>query len=186
MKSDIIQITNDTLIDVEFYLKYASSKPIYVIIKKGCSYSVEKTEKELLVEKEDIWDSKHPLNFLMSVLYSFDLIFGNMMESVNLPYAIDFSVSTYNEKEASRKIFLSKVLVVKVNNIRMWKYISTVQMYIICILILLLGAALSFIFSGWYKVVFFVLLFSVGVYIYKKLKDKRDLILNYLSKRTKH
>lgn len=83
------RIINDTQIDNELYIYSDDKKPLSITIKRGNTITITLKTQKFIINKEDIWEKNGTVNILLLLFYSLDLIFGNMADSVNLPYYIN-------------------------------------------------------------------------------------------------
>ena len=178
--SEKFEIINDTRIDSEFYIYSDNKKPIFIPLKKENAHTITLNTKEFIIQKEDIWENKGNVNLFLLLLYSLDLIFGNMVDSINLPYYINEKININNFAGGKKEIRLSEIIKVKENSINKWKLLTTVQQLFCCFLLLCIGIALSFLFNGLYQMIFIVLTSLLCIYLYRKLCIQKEKLFVYL------
>lgn len=178
--SEKFEIINDTRIDNEFYIYSDNKKPIFISLKKENAHTITLNTKDFIIQKEDIWENKGDLNLFLLLFYSLDLIFGNMVDSINLPYYINEKININNFAEGKKEIRLSEIIKVKENSINKWKLVTTVQQLFCCFLLLCIGIALSFLFNGLYQMIFIVLTSLLYIYLYRKLCIQKEKLYIYL------
>ena len=182
MNSSIkLKVLNDTQMDSGFYIYNNEKKPIFISIKKGNAYTISADIQKIFIKKEDVWENKGTMNFLILLLYSFDLIFGNMADSVNLPYYINEQLDISNFVEGKKEIYLSQIIRVNKDSINKWKLVSTVQQIFCCVLLICIGIVLSFLFNEFYKIIFIGLIVLLCIYLYRKLYVRKKELYEYLN-----
>lgn len=174
-KNDL-KIVNDTYFDVGFYIKHDDAKPEFVNLKKNGMFSIKEFSIKLEISKEDVWRQKNRLSKFLLLIYSFDLIFGNMSESENLPFSILYCIGNEKIETKNQEIYLSKLLMTDEASIGSWNKISTMQIFFIILLCILVQAVLSFMFSLWVKVIFAgVCLFGNIILLVKLIQSKNKI-----------
>lgn len=176
-KSEII---NDTQIDNGFYIYGENKKPAFVYLKKGNTDTITLNTRKFTLKKEDIWEHGGAMNIFLLLLYSLDLIFGNMADSVNLPYYINEQFDFENTSE-NEKIYLSKIMKAKENSIDKWKITATVQQLFCCLLLMCVGVAVSFLFKGLYRIISIAAILLLCVYLYIRLCSRKRALYKYLN-----
>lgn len=174
------EMINDTQIDNEFYIYSNDEKPIFISLKKGNTHTITLNTKDFVIKKEDVWGNDGDVNLFLLLFYSLDLIFGNMVDSVNLPYYIDEKININDFAEGKGEICLSKIMKVKENSINKWKLVTTVQQLFCCFLLLCIGIFLSFLFNGLYQMIFIAFTSLLCIYLYRKLCIKKEKLYEYL------
>ena len=175
-----LEIINDTQIANEFYIYSNNKKPAFISLKKGDTYTITLNTQKFTFKKEDIWEPSDAMNLFLLLLYSLDLIFGNMADSVNLPYYINEQFDFENTSE-NEKIYLSKIMKVKENSINKWKITATVQQLFCCFLLICVGIAVSFLFKGLYQLFFILAITLLCIYLYIRLYSQKKTLYKYLN-----
>ena len=170
-----LEIINDTQIDNGFYIYGENKKPAFVYLKKGNTETITLNTRKFTLKKEDIWEHGGAMNIFLLLLYSLDLIFGNMADSVNLPYYINEQFDFENTSE-NEKIYLSKIMKAKENSIDKWKITATVQQLFCCLLLMCVGVAVSFLFKGLYRIIYRSNTFIVRISLHKALFAKESVV----------
>lgn len=112
VENESIVIINDTGLNVEYTINIDGNKTKVVSNDRKSIYPILQTDKDIFVKirKEDIWQEKHWTNVLLLVIYSFDLVFGNLAEEENLPFFIDYTDNFKLNKGEIKTIFLSEII----------------------------------------------------------------------------
>lgn len=174
------KIINDTQINNEFYIYSDDKKPMFISLKKGNEHTITLNTKDFVIKKEDVWGNNGDGNLFLLLIYSLDLIFGNMVDSVNLPYYINEKININNFAEGKEEICLSEIMNVKDNSINKWKFVTKVQQLFCCFLMLCIGIALSFLLNGLYQMILIGLTSLLCVYLYRKLYIQKEKLYEYL------
>lgn len=176
VENESIVIINDTGLNVEYTINIDGNKTKVVSNDRKSIYPILQTDKDIFlkIRKEDIWQEKHWTNVLLLVIYSFDLVFGNLAEEENLPFFIDYTDNFKLNKGEIKTIFLSEIIKVHNQSLIAWKVMSNIQIVEIGLTILIVGFVLSFIFSGWIRMIFCfcILLIATSIYILAKRRRK--------------
>jgi hypothetical protein len=110
---------------------------------------------DITIVKENIWKETHFLNNFLCILYSFDLFYGNLSISDNLPFEINSKISIPNAHKHYRACYnLSDMIIVDETSLNKWRRVSLFQY--VCVFILLAFVLFIFgcLFNGWHRIVF--------------------------------
>ncbi len=118
------------------------------------------------------------VNILLLLFYSLDLIFGNMADSVNLPYYINEKIDIGNFAGGKKQIYLSEIINVKENSINKWKSVATVQQLFCCFLLICVSIVISFLLNELYQKIFIGMTILLCVYLYERLCVRKKGCMN--------
>lgn len=180
-----LEIVNDIGIDIEYNMSIDGEYKQGLNSKKSKIYNYDVTESKTNVEinvfKEDIWENKHWVNVFFLIIYSIDIVFGNLMESENMPFSINYSERlSINDKDY--KILLSHIILVKEDNLLLWKKISTVQIISILLMIFLIMLLLGISLLAHYKVILLLVTILVEGILFILMKMQREKCFMILKK----
>lgn len=178
-----LEIVNDTDLDISCDVIIDDKKYFLQQDDKVVSYQIppQKVIVNLHLFKEDIWKLKTRLNTFFLKLYIMDLTFGNLSESNNLPFSIDYMLTIANIAEIScKKIFLSDIICIDKDSLTLWRKNSYFQCVMIALTIIFIGIILSFIFSGWHKLFFGVIILILSITVFIIVNKRRERLLQVL------
>jgi len=89
--SKTVKIVNDTKTTIDFYLDH-SNKPKYLNLKKDTTYVVQANMAEIVIRRTDMWKDTDTINSIFLFIYACDIVLGNVLDTRNLPYSIDYSL----------------------------------------------------------------------------------------------
>lgn len=151
-----IEIINDTNLDIIYDVE-VNSKTFKQIYELKQSFKIDSKDEVINIHifKDNIWSNESKFNSLFMILYTLDLMFGNLSESDNLPFNIEYN-QTFSNVVLDKKICLSNIINVNEKYLNRWKRVAVFQTYLILFLIIIVGVILSFIFNLWIKTVFLI------------------------------
>lgn len=179
--SEKFKIINDTQIDNELYIYSDNKKPVFISLRKGQTRTITLNTQKIIIEKEDVWVNNGTVNLFLLLFYSFDLFFGNMVDSVNLPYYINKQLNISDFAEDKKEICLSEIIKTKESSINKWKLVATVQQLFCCFLLMCIGVVVSFLLDGLYQMIFIGLISLLCIYLYRKLCVQKEKLHEYLN-----
>ena len=178
-----LEIVNDTELHIECNITINGKNHAYTSDSKSTSYEInpQKDITNIQFIKENVWGTKGTLNSLFLILYIFDLVFGNLCESNNLPFSINHQLNlTTKDCDSSYRVLLSNIVKVDPNSLKRWKKYSMFQCCMVSTLIFLIGLILSFIFTGWGQIAFLTCFAFLSICMYKLVNKQRKTLLKVL------
>lgn len=151
-----LKIVNDTIFDLNYYLVIDNKERYSKSLASGAINEIVFQHGQLIsIEKNDIWNFKGKAESLFLFLYSCDFTFGNLSDPDNLPLNINYNVDK-NDLYSKKDVHMSDIIFVNPTSLIKWKKFSMLQFCLLTFLMVLVGVALSFIFSGWLQCLFLV------------------------------
>lgn len=177
-----LEVVNDTELDISCDIAVNNTHYVYESNNPSVSYEINPSKGMVNIQlfKEDIWKPKNILNMFVLLLYALDFVFGNLSESSNLPFSINHNLFLTTDLDTNPKIFLSNIVKVDPDSLKLWTKYSIFQCSMVTILVFIIGVILSFIFNGWIKIVFLTGTAVLSVGMYMLLNKKRKAILKVL------
>ena len=177
-----LEIVDDTELNISCDITVGNKKYHKRSCDRAISYELEQKEAMINVKvyKEDIWQPKRFLNSFFLKLYMLDCTFGNLSESENLPFSIDYQLTVTDVDTTTERILLSDIVEVDNDSLAQWKISSFFQCMLISLLIIVVGGILGFIFKGWLKLLFLICVVILSGTVFTAIGKKRRKLLEVL------
>ncbi|MGN0174154.1 MAG: hypothetical protein ACI39F_06915 [Acutalibacteraceae bacterium] len=181
----VIKIINDTDLDVTYDILIDNKLHLHKTKHQAQSYEIyhlKQNQNNVRIFKDNIWFNNDKYSSFLNFLYIFDLEFGSLSDTNNLPYSIDYQKS---QLSCDQEVYLSKIINIDKQSLDKWCKSSKIQIIFLVFLILIIGIVLSFLFKNFFKWLF-ILIVAVAAYFLNHLLNirKKELIEKLLNIKT--
>lgn len=172
--------------DLDLPIKYdvlIDGKLCKGVVHNGISlYEFESHEGRCIqIQKENEWGKESKLNTAFMFLFVLDLVWGNVMESENLPLGTDIRIELSQETE----IQLSNILIATTSGIKRWIKGTYIQYLMVLVVVLFITFVNIMVSPFPINIVVCVIIAAGTIFFFKKAR-KRLLRLKTLMEKYVH
>ena len=152
--------------DVMYYRSGSNKESVYPINENDGNLRIK-------ISKDNIWKYNKAIYSFCMLFYIFDLSFGNLFETDNLPYGINFEFEFDKMIMSDKQIFLSEILSVDKTGLTRWNRWYIIQSTVVSVLIAFVGIIIGFAFDGFLRFLTWALIFAVSFGLFAVFSKKR-------------
>lgn len=160
---------------ISIYINDVYCQPLFISESRAV-YKIEKSLDycKIKLSKEDIWKHDDRTDRVFLGMFSTDIVWGNSLETANLPFYIDSLIDLSQKEIMTYTINLSSLIKVEDKSLASWKKFSNIQIFILSIVIFIIGLILSAVINK----AFILFIFSFAVtsvcltYVLTKRRNK--------------
>lgn len=169
MREYTLTIRNDLELPVDYEVSI-NNKLYKGVSKNGVSeYHFYAHEGSWVkIKKENKWIPESKINTVFMFLYALDLVWGNIMESDNLPIGADTQI----ELSQNNEIHLSNILNTTSNGIKRWTKGAYLQYFMVFIVILFVSFVIFMASSFPINIVICALIAIGTIFLFSKAQAK--------------